>query len=862
MNIYSIIPLAAAIIYILLTGVIMAHRPWRRQHKLFAGFVAGAFLWSIFDVLFRSAYLADHKLLLAKLTLISFTLMLLPFCYFVTTFYERRRDNWLVLAGISVFATTTLALLGYQPASIQTLGQTIYPIYNVPLLLVSTAFPFLILAGRAVYFLFRRLILAENALIHVQVTYLILTVIILTLSAVSNIFAIGRQLPISHIGNLLAALLLGYGIIRHQLVDLKSIAWQGLVYGGITVAMALSYIVLLYIFQPWFHSQFGALSILFILGLALLMALGLYPLRKILQSGVERLLYPVTYNYRKTLLEFSKRASHILNIDELGQELTQLVANAVGAEKAYLLLSDNDSGDLKTKYVVPQTDDDTPIDRFVVKADNPIIECLLREEKPIFHEALNIMPEFRSLWRKEKATYKEIEAELFVPLISRGSLVGLMVLSRKKPLGAYSMNDIELLSVLSHETAIAIENAQLHARIEGQAITDDMTKLFNRRHFDERLNEELSRERRHGRKFSLAIIDIDGFKNYNDTQGHLAGDNMLAHIGHLLKTSVRNIDMVFRYGGDEFALLMPNTLKENARIIAERFRQKVAEEANDEAIQLSVSVGIASWPDDGKLYSELVKTADSALYNAKREGGNCISVFPSMVTTQSWINQAEEIIEKEAIGSINALMAAIEAKDRSTYEHAYKVAGLSQHFAQALDLTKENIKSINMSAMLHDVGKLGIPDELLNERGALDNEQWDIIRTHSRTGANILSKVPILSECIPAVLYHHERYDGTGYPEGKKGESIPFEARIIAIVDAFVSMTSIQPYRDALSYENAIKQLRNGAGKQFDPRLVKVFIKVAKLTSLDVRQAKKGKSRTAEIRKSPSSEIDRLKRQR
>ncbi|MFC1910593.1 histidine kinase N-terminal 7TM domain-containing protein, partial [Chloroflexota bacterium] len=385
MNIFSIFPLVAAVIYILLMGVLIGHRPWRRRQKLFAAFIGGALLWSIGDVLFRTSYFGDYKLLLARLTFCSFTLMLVPFCYFVASYYERGRDNWLFLAYISFAANVILAALGYQPNGVQT-GLSIFPHYNLLLLLVFTAVPFLVLAARGVYYLIRRLMLAENALIHAQVTYLLLTVAILTLSALSNIFPIGRELPISHVGNLMVALILGYATFRHQLLDLKSVTWRGLVYGGVGIVIAASYLILLYVFQRWFHYKFDVASIIFVLCLAIIITIVLYPLRKVLQRGVEHLLYPATYDYRKTLLEFGNKASSILDIDELGRELTRLVASAVGAGKAYLLLPDSSGGDLKVRFGVPDVEESVA-EKLSLTADSPVINWVEREGKPLFCES-------------------------------------------------------------------------------------------------------------------------------------------------------------------------------------------------------------------------------------------------------------------------------------------------------------------------------------------------------------------------------------------------------------------------------------------------------------------------------------------
>jgi len=823
MNIESFIPLAAAFIYITLLSALLAYRPWRRRHKVFAWFLIGALLWSVSNVLFRSDYLSDQKLLLAKFTICSFTFMLVPFCYFVTTFYERPRDNWLPLAWVPFASSIVLAILGYLPESVQT-SPAIYPQYNLTTLLIFIALPLFILGGRAFFNLSRRLILAENPVLHNQTIYLLITITILTLSGASNFFIVGRQLPLGHIGNLAVALLLAYATLKHQLVDIKIVLRGGLVYGGITVFTTISYLLLLYLFQQWFHSEFGLPTVAIAITLAVGLACVLYPLRNVLQKGVDHLFYPATYDYRKTLLDFTRKASSILDINELSRELTTLVGGAVSARRASLLLTDSGDGDLTTRFVSPDGTDEVPL--LKLRKDSPIIEWLRKENKPLFRETLDILPEFTSLWKEEKSAIASSDVELFAPLVSRGNLVGVLVLGKKEPLAPYDLGDIELVRALTHETAIAIENAQLHARIETQAVTDGLTHLFNRRHFDVRLREEIGRESRQGGNFSLILIDIDGFKIFNDTQGHVAGDELLAELGEIIKESVRGIDMAFRYGGDEFALLLPGTPAEGAAVVAERVCKSVQRQTQAKAVPVTASLGIACWPDDGVTNMEIVRAADRALYQAKRNGGNQAVPFSHAAVAGATGPDLEAGTDKEALGIIYALAAAVEAKDTHTYGHSVKVAGCCVALAGVLGMSSEEISSINAAAMLHDIGKIGIPDGVLQKVGPLESGEWRAIRAHPRVGATIVGHVSSLAGCIPAILYHHERYDGTGYPEGLKGASIPVQARIMAIADAFAAMTSARPYRDAIPYDKVAEELNRCAGSQFDPNLVQLFLTV------------------------------------
>lgn len=826
MNINAIIPLIAAIIYVLMFSIMMANRPWRRRHRLFVWFLAGALLWSVSNILFRSDFLLDHKLTLAKITFWSFTFMVVPFCYFVTTFYDRPRDKWLVLAYVPVISTAILAILGYMPDKVEA-GPSFYPHYNMWLLGIFVATPLIILTTRGLYFLVRGMALAENPILHNQLIYLTVTIAILAISALSNFTIIGRQLPLSHIGNLAVAGLLAYATLRHQLLDIKIVIRGGLVYGGVAITTAASYILLLYMFKEWFDSNLGLPATLTALAMAALVASFFYPLRQALQRGVDHLLFPGRYDYRQTLLAFARKAGSILNIEELGRELTTLAVNAVGSERAYLLLHDSPDDDLQVRFAVPEVSENSDVN-LTIRRDSPILDWFKKKNTPLLRETMDIRPEFTALWREERIAMAAAEIEVLAPLISRGNTVGVLALSKKSPTAPYDLSDIELIRLMANEIAIAIENAQLHARVETQAITDSLTQLYNRRHFDERLRDEISRESRYGGKFSLALMDMDRFKAYNDTYGHLAGDALLAQIGNGIRGSVRSVDLVFRYGGDEFAILLPLTDRESASTVLERIRRKVADDFRTNGVPVTLSIGLACWPDDGVTQSDLIRAADKALYHAKRTGGNYVSLFSEATLPSLASKETETTTEdKEALGIIYALAAAVEAKDTHTYGHSRKVSWCSVALAQAIGLSKDDVATLSIASMLHDIGKIGIPDGVLGKKAALDTDEWKSIRAHPKMGATIISHVPRLSHCIPAILYHHEHYDGTGYPDGLKGTAIPIHARIMAIADAFAAMTSARPYREALRHDRVIDELKKGSGTQFDPELVEAFLKIA-----------------------------------
>lgn len=366
-------------------------------------------------------------------------------------------------------------------------------------------------------------------------------------------------------------------------------------------------------------------------------------------------------------------------------------------------------------------------------------------------------------------------------------------------------------------------------KLQDMVNIDGLTEVYNHRYFHDALKENILAREKSKNPVSLIFMDIDYFKYYNDSYGHQKGDVVLKEIGAILKNSVRNNDIVARYGGEEFAVILPDTQEEEAVVIAERIRKKVEKtyfegEENQPNGNLTVSIGISVYPDKAINDFQLINSADDALYRAKFFNKNRVETYTSILD-----DLKNDIDEKhiDLVTSIKTLISVINAKDRYTYSHVERVVIYCRLLADKLQLSEEDKKNLIYGAYMHDIGKINIAKEILIKKMPLTSDEWEVLKQHPMNGTEIIEPVESLKVILPLILYHHERFDGKGYPKGLKEENIPYLARVLTVVDSFDAMTSKRSYTNLRkSYAEAIIELKACMGTQFDPVITEKFIEV------------------------------------
>jgi len=375
-----------------------------------------------------------------------------------------------------------------------------------------------------------------------------------------------------------------------------------------------------------------------------------------------------------------------------------------------------------------------------------------------------------------------------------------------------------LTSKMKQPRATMLETAATRlSRAEIDAITDGLTGLYNHRYLHDRLSEEIERARSEDARLTLLFCDLDHFKDYNDLLGHSTGDRALRAAARIIEDSIRRVDLVARYGGEEFCVVLTDTGATEALEVAERIRAGVAAATFESGRGgLTISIGVATFPDDADGKEELLDKADWSMYRAKRQGRNRVVAF----SLDDAGATSERIIHTPGHGYLALIAEVVEARDAYAAKRGEAVARLAAGTAQTLGLRETETTVAIEASRLCDIGEIGVPERILNKRGALSADEWALIREHPLTGQRLLRQLGGSTEVANTVAAHHERFDGTGYPLGLGGEEIPLAARIVAVACAYNAMVVERPYRPQLSERQALEELRRCAGSQFDPQVV------------------------------------------
>jgi len=450
--------------------------------------------------------------------------------------------------------------------------------------------------------------------------------------------------------------------------------------------------------------------------------------------------------------------------------------------------------------------------------------------------------------------YLNDSASTIIPLIAIDECIGVMIVGDNN----YE-SSADVYKLMSKYLALFVQNKELSTKVLLNTDTDSLTGLNNHRKLQEILTSEIDKSKRTNTQTSVVIFDINNISQINKDFGAAKGDEVIKLVADKIKQGIRNNDSAARYGGDEIAIILPETTSSEAKYLAEYLTYSLSCCLVADVGPIKVSVGISTYPNSTQDLEKLLILAEQAMFISKSKGykngmssivcadefnfwdDTALSSFASVIAKrhssigisfdEELVNKfhSEEIINQgHMIEVVTSLAGAIDAKDEYTKGHSSSVSRYSEALARALHLPEKDVERIKLGALLHDIGKIGIPENVLRKPSKLTDEEWEIMKQHPSIGAEkVLMPNESLHDLIPIVKYHHEHWDGSGYPEKLKGEEIPLAARIVAVADAYHALISDRPYRKGMSNEKACEILKVGAGIQWDKDLVREFINIS-----------------------------------
>lgn len=540
----------------------------------------------------------------------------------------------------------------------------------------------------------------------------------------------------------------------------------------------------------------------------------------------------------KLVKKFSAEVSQTLSTADIMEKLGGVIACEIPVEQIYVCLLEGNA------YQARYCSSPLATLSFSISKDSPQIAYLQEESYLLLNEFRNT-PRYLSVWETEKELFRRLNIDCVAAMRSGSEVVGLVMLSAKTRDHSFTAVEVGFLETVSSIASIALKNASLYEKIFREARIDPLTGIYNYRYFVEQLEEQF---RACGKEcLTLMYIDVDDFKLYNQLYGVGEGDAALCRISEAISRSVGESGTVFRTSGKVFAVLLQLQDTQRARKLARDIQERVADinmvPERRRYKPLSVSAGICSAPYAASSAKELMDNADLAVYNAKQGGKDQIVIFrgASDFVPQQLAERTDAIVDRieqgegeyrTAMSMISALTAAIDAKDHYTYAHSKNVARYAATLAVAAGLNDDQVRTIYAAGLLHDIGKISVPETILNKTGKLEVEEYRQMKDHVNNSIEMIRHLPEMDYLIPAVLGHHERWDGKGYPRGISGEDIPVSARCLALADVFDAMTTDRPYRKGLPLDYALSELQRGAGTQFDPALTEVFVQLIRSRSI------------------------------
>ena len=535
---------------------------------------------------------------------------------------------------------------------------------------------------------------------------------------------------------------------------------------------------------------------------------------------------------RESVTQFSHYASQTLSTDKIASKLMQVLMHELPIQNVYIL------GKAKNrKFELEYSAIDVGNIAFSLREGGPIFKQFENGQSLFLLDDLRKTKQYDDLLRQEPMIFQQLHIGCIVAARSKDEINALILIPMKDTGKRFSPGELSFVDAVTSIASTAMHNAILYERVYMEARTDSLTGTYNYRYFLEKINTEFAACQESS--IALLYLNIDDFSLFNNLYGYTEGDRILIMTARLVEDVTEGRFGIYCCSGTTFALLLAGCNVEQAYALAKKIQHGSAainRELRQRNIKsMTLSGGISTGPHTAKNAQELIEQADLALFNANRSRKSKIMIFRPHIANDSQIMQrVDAILEQSSkageasyelyLKMILALAATIDAKDHYTYNHSQNVARYAGVLAAAIGLSDDHVRIVYEAALLHDIGKISIPESILSKTTGLSESEYAIMKEHVNNSIDIIRHLPSMDYLIPAAIGHHERWDGRGYPQGIAGEKIPILARCLAVADAFDAMTTNRSYRKKLPLEHALSQIEENAATQFDPQLAHIFV--------------------------------------
>ena len=811
-NINTLIPLFAIITYGTLVLLVSLTKPQTQERRGFRVYLLTMFLWSISSFVTMTGW--GDTLFWFKLMSASATFSMPAIFHFVQVFFNKKKSwaNLVYIYGI-LAAFLTLATNWVIVTATVTNRELSYEFNSMIALISGPAYLATILSVFELILGYRK---TKNPIQKNRIRYLIIGLGIILATALVNFTPLGKY-PIDIAANSITALLIAYAILKHQLLDISLVIRKGLLYSIPTTLIGASYFLIISLSLKIFQAYSGIELFMLSMIVAILTAIIAQPLRDKAQAWVDKLFFREKYNSGLMLQRVSRTASKYLDANLLANMILDEIESTLHIKSLAFFLKQKRSNDF---VLIAQKGLDSGLN-IHLKSDHPLIFMLSSHENVLTRADLDIMPQFKSLWSYERYALDQIEAEMFIPLKSQDNLMGILTVGQKLSEENYSRDDQLTLTTLANQTAVAIENARLYSLEQNRRKELDALNKFTRQLIatddpEYVLNQVV--------KHALEIVHV--------TFARIFVVNEEKAITCKAGYPVDNLEFNLNIGKpvqDCVQFFYKQALKENKPIIINRDDSGISFQQQD-ALLLNHVSSICLCPlrvgDEDIGILELAERRNTNRESLDTRKVRVIETIADQAASALHRVNLHEQLEESFVQTVLALANALDARDHYTNDHGEKLTKIAKQVAIELKCPEKEIYAIHWAMQLHDIGKIGIPDNILRKPGPLTLDEWELMKRHPEIGAKIVEPVKIMQNVAPLIRYHHEKYDGSGYPDGLKNEEIPVGARILSLVDAYGAITDERVYQKARSHDEAMHELNRCTGSQFDPLVMHAFTKV------------------------------------